>query len=148
MVKNREGGGHWTKGRLSCLSCLFGTVSTLDTPNHHAPCGRKVVLPFHTPSCLPYASLSILKMAATGTVNKTPSWTDILAAMKRDEDGPAAFASDEGVDVIASEMEQFVDDWTSWKPVVPVTALDINRYTGRWYQVKVDHLHYSLKISI
>lgn len=68
--------------------------------------------------------------------------------MKRDEDGPATFSSDEGVDGIASEMEQFVDDWTSWKPVVPVTALDINRYTGRWYQVKVDHLHYYLDISI
>lgn len=64
MVKNREGGGHWTKGRLRCLSSLVGTVSIPDTPSHHAPCGRKVVvLPFHTPSRSPYASFSLLKMA-------------------------------------------------------------------------------------
>lgn len=33
------------------------------------------------------------------------------------------------------DMEDGAETAASFEPVVPVTALDVDRYTGRWYQV-------------
>lgn len=54
--------------------------------------------------------------ASDEDVNAGRSWADVLSQMQWDEE--------EGT-------------WSpeSWKPVEPVTELDINRYSGRWYQV-------------
>lgn len=68
-------------------------------------------------------------------------WFDVLATMKWDEEDEAAYPSDE--DVIHEgtwtdflSKVQLDHEKGSWSPVDTVTTLDVNRYAGRWYQVR------------
>ncbi|CAM9253471.1 unnamed protein product [Scytosiphon promiscuus] len=79
--------------------------------------------------------------------NEQFAWTDVLAAVKVDEEYEGAYASDEDVNesgtlpqVLDVLSNMLYDDgqyaWTpDFSPVKPVTKLDIGRYLGRWYQV-------------
>lgn len=85
---------------------------------------------------IPYAS----DEDEAGFVEPAKDWFDVLATMKWDEEDEAAYASEGDI--------KHKDTWTeflskvhlnkegSWSPVDTVTALDVNRFTGRWYQVR------------
>lgn len=92
--------------------------------------------------CLPFdpATLAARK-------KRTLGWADFLATTQWNGEAEAAYASemgendhkldwggeDEEVDS-GYDMEDGAETAASFEPVVPVTALDVDRYTGRWYQ--------------
>lgn len=67
-------------------------------------------------------------------------WFDVLATMKLDEAahvaGDESFNKDEGWADFLSTLQQSDGEEDSWGLVPTVDALDVNRYTGRWFQVR------------
>ncbi|CBN77358.1 conserved unknown protein [Ectocarpus siliculosus] len=95
--------------------------------------------------CLPFTPSSDSTTTAN-TRKKKLDWVDVLETLETldwDKVG-AGYASDEDVNAgsswtdVLSQMQWDEEEGTwsleSWKPVEPVTELDINRYSGRWYQ--------------
>lgn len=76
-----------------------------------------------------------------GVVELAKDWFDVLAAMKWDEEDEAAYANDEDIKHEGTWTDflskaQMDHEKGAWSPVDTVTALDVNRYSGRWYQVR------------
>lgn len=51
------------------------------------------------------------------------------------EDEEVALAYENVLEYSSELMEEGATVTESFEPVVPVTTLDVDRYTGRWYQV-------------
>lgn len=85
---------------------------------------------------VPYAS----DEDEAGFVEPAKDWFDVLATMKWDEEDEAAYTSDGDIKHEGTWMQFLskvhLDKKGSWSPVDTVTTLDINRFTGRWYQVR------------
>lgn len=75
-----------------------------------------------------------------GVVEPAKDWFDVLASMKWDEKDNAAYASGENIhegtwtDFLSKVKLDHNEG--SWSPVDTVAALDVNRFAGRWYQVR------------
>ena len=68
-------------------------------------------------------------------------WFDVLATLNLDDAARVAkdedFSKDEGWADFLSKLQQSDGEGVSWGLIPTVDALDVNRFTGRWYQVRV-----------
>lgn len=67
-------------------------------------------------------------------------WFDVLATLKLDDAAHVPngeeFIKDEGWADFLSKLPQSGAEEGSWGLIPTVDALDVNRFTGRWYQVR------------
>eukprot|EP00904_Undaria_pinnatifida_P005937 jgi/Undpi1/2473/HiC_scaffold_13.g05852.m1 len=91
--------------------------------------------------CLPFDPTTL----AAGK-KRTLGWADFLATSQWNEEAEATYASEmgenaqklhwneNGLENGSELLEDIATVAASFDPVVPVTALDVDRYIGRWYQ--------------
>lgn len=66
---------------------------------------------------------------------KKLGWADFLSSVELQKEMEAEYDSDEDHSGVDEWTERGVQRDVPKSGVVPVTALDVNRYVGRWYQV-------------